>query len=131
MQPTTSPRIKDPTVVYYNGRWHVYATVFNITSTFYNMVYLNFTDFAQADSAPQYYMDQTPGLGYYHCAPQLFYFAPQKPLVSRLSITAPELLDHHRSGRPHVLDDAQDLHCHRARDRHPEQGVVAPGSTSG
>jgi endo-1,4-beta-xylanase len=69
--------IKDPTVVFYNGSWHVYATVFNTSTTFYNMVYLNFTDWAQADSAPQYYLDQTPGFAYYHCAPQLFYFSPQ------------------------------------------------------
>ncbi|MGC4092636.1 MAG: non-reducing end alpha-L-arabinofuranosidase family hydrolase [Polyangiaceae bacterium] len=69
--------IKDPTVVYYNGRWHIYATVFNTTNGLYNMVYLNFTDWAQAGSASQYYMDQTTGFKYYHCAPQLFYFSPQ------------------------------------------------------
>jgi hypothetical protein len=68
--------IKDPTVIFYNDRWHVYATVAN-TAGEWNMVYLNFADWSEADTAPQYYMDQTPGLNGYHCAPQIFYFAPQ------------------------------------------------------
>ena len=68
--------IKDPTVVFYNGKYHVYASVVNVDGN-YNMVYLNFTDWSQAASAVQYYMDATPGLSGYHCAPQLFYFAPK------------------------------------------------------
>ncbi len=67
--------IKDPTVVYYDGRYHVFASVAN--SSGYNMVYLNFTDWSQASSATHYYLDRTPiGTGY-RAAPQVFYFAPQ------------------------------------------------------
>jgi hypothetical protein len=68
--------IKDPTVVFFDGRWHVYATVATASGN-WNMVYLNFTEWAAASTAPQYYMDKTPGLAGYHCAPQLFYFRPQ------------------------------------------------------
>ncbi len=70
--------VKDPTIVYYNDRWHVYATSVNTTGN-WSMVYLNFTDFEQASSASQYYLGNNPNIGTgYHCAPQLFYFSPQK-----------------------------------------------------
>ncbi|HJP79028.1 MAG TPA: non-reducing end alpha-L-arabinofuranosidase family hydrolase [Pseudonocardiaceae bacterium] len=68
--------IKDPSVVYYNGRWNVFAsTVDNHGS--YSMVYFSFTDWSQANSATQYYLDQT-AIGHgYKTAPQVFYFAPK------------------------------------------------------
>jgi endo-1,4-beta-xylanase len=68
--------IKDPTVVFFNERWHVYASSVS-RSGVYGMVYLSFSDFTQAAAAPLYYMDQTPGFDTYVAAPQLFYFAPQ------------------------------------------------------
>jgi endo-1,4-beta-xylanase len=68
--------IKDPSVVYYNGRYHVFASTANASG--YNLVYLNFTDWSQAASATQVYLDRTPiGTGY-RAAPQVFYFAPQR-----------------------------------------------------
>ncbi len=70
--------IKDPTVVQYGGKWHIYATVAN-TAGGWNMVYLNFTDWSEAGAAKQVYLDTVnPGLAGYHCAPQIFYFRPQK-----------------------------------------------------
>ncbi len=69
--------VKDPTVVYYEGKWHVYATAYDSLTSNYNMVYLNFADFSQAQTAQHYYMDRTPGFSGYLCAPQIFYFAPQ------------------------------------------------------
>jgi len=68
--------VKDPSVVFFNGRWHVYATTADSTGS-WNMVYLNFTDWSQAAAALPYYMDANPGLRGYHCAPELFYFGPQ------------------------------------------------------
>jgi len=66
--------IKDPTIVYAEGRWHVFASTANASG--YNLVYLSFTDWAQAGNATQYYLDQSPiGTGY-RAAPQVFYFAP-------------------------------------------------------
>ena len=70
--------IKDPTVVQYDGKWHIYATVAN-KSGGWNMVYLNFADWSEAGTAKQVYLDTAnPGLSGYHCAPQVFYFRPQK-----------------------------------------------------
>ena len=70
--------IKDPTIVQYGGKWHIYATVAN-TARQWSMVYLSFTDWSEAGSAKQVYLDvANPGLRGYHCAPQLFYFSPQK-----------------------------------------------------
>jgi hypothetical protein len=69
--------VKDPTVVQVDGRWHVFATTAN-TAGAWSIVYLTFTDWAQADAAPLYYLDNNPpGLGGYHAAPQVFFFAPQ------------------------------------------------------
>jgi hypothetical protein len=69
--------VKDPSVVYAGGRWHVFASTTDAAGN-YSMVYLNFTDWAQAASAKQYYLDQTAiGTGY-KAAPQVFWFAPQK-----------------------------------------------------
>ena len=68
--------IKDPSVVFYNGRWHVFASTVDKSGN-YSMVYLNFTDWSKAGSATQHYLDQTAiGKGY-KTAPQVFYFAPQ------------------------------------------------------
>lgn len=67
--------LKDPSVVYYNGKYHVFASV--ASSSGYNLVYLNFSDWSQAASATHYYLDKSAiGTGY-RAAPQVFYFAPQ------------------------------------------------------
>jgi hypothetical protein len=68
--------IKDPTAVYYNNQWNVYASSVDSSGN-YNMVYLNFTDWSQAAAAKPYYLDENPNLTGYHCAPELFYFTPQ------------------------------------------------------
>ncbi|WP_391858430.1 non-reducing end alpha-L-arabinofuranosidase family hydrolase [Streptomyces rugosispiralis] len=68
--------LKDPTVVYHNGKWHVFASV--ASSSGYGLVYLNFTDWSQAASAPHYYLDRGAIGAGYRAAPQVFYFAPQK-----------------------------------------------------
>ncbi|KAI1073626.1 glycosyl hydrolase family 62-domain-containing protein [Whalleya microplaca] len=68
--------IKDPSIIYHDGKYHVFASTAH-ASQGYNLVYMNFTDFDQADSTTFYYLDQTaigPG---YRAAPQIFYFEPQ------------------------------------------------------
>lgn len=69
--------VKDPTVVRYDGKWHVYATTASERGG-WSMVYLNFADWSDAADAKPYYMDQNPALRGYHCAPQVFYFRPHK-----------------------------------------------------
>jgi len=69
--------VKDPTVVRFNNRWHVYASSV-ARGGIYGMVYASFADWKDAARAPLYYMDKTPGFNTYVAAPQLFYFSPQK-----------------------------------------------------
>nr|MDT0659768.1 non-reducing end alpha-L-arabinofuranosidase family hydrolase [Micromonospora sp. DSM 115978] len=67
--------VKDPSVVYHNGRYHVVASTVNSAGQ-YNMVYLNFTDWSQAGAAQHHYLDTTAiGTGY-KTAPHVFFFAP-------------------------------------------------------
>lgn len=69
--------VKDPTVVYFGDKWHVYATTANDRGN-WSMVYLSFKDWSEAINAKPYYMDANPNLTGYHCAPQVFYFRPHK-----------------------------------------------------
>lgn len=54
---------KDPTVVYHNGKWHVFATASGPSGL--NLVYLSFSMWAQAASATPRYLEVTAiGSGY-------------------------------------------------------------------
>ncbi|WP_231134292.1 non-reducing end alpha-L-arabinofuranosidase family hydrolase [Motilibacter deserti] len=66
---------KDPTVVFADGKYHVFFTTADGNG--WNIAYTSFTDWADADEAPHYYLDQSAiGRGY-RAAPQVFYFEPQ------------------------------------------------------
>jgi hypothetical protein len=67
--------LKDPSIVYYNGKYHVFASTAKAAG--YNLVYFSFTDFSAANSAAFSYLDATPIGAGYRAAPQVFYFAPQ------------------------------------------------------
>jgi len=67
--------IKDPSIIYSNGTYHVFASIAKTAN--YSLVYLNFTDFDQANSATFNYLDQTPIGSGYRAAPEVFFFAPQ------------------------------------------------------
>jgi Glycosyl hydrolase family 62 len=66
--------LKDFTVTRFNNQFVVYATVFDSTAS-WSGVNFNFTDWAQADAAPQTYLGSTPLGG--TVAPTLFYFTPK------------------------------------------------------
>jgi len=70
--------VKDPTVVHYNDKWHIYATAYSTSARTWSMVYLNFKDWSEAPKAKLTYIDVNPNLRGYHCAPHLFYFTPHK-----------------------------------------------------
>ncbi|KAF2847919.1 glycoside hydrolase family 62 protein [Plenodomus tracheiphilus IPT5] len=68
--------LKDPSVIFQNNTYHVFAST--AVESGYSLVYFNFTDFAAANNAPFFYLDQS-GIGTgYRAAPEVFYFAPQK-----------------------------------------------------
>jgi hypothetical protein len=66
--------IKDPTVVQFNGQWHVFCTIRSKTRT-HQIEYLSFADWKDANAAPRHLLQVHDG---YYCAPQVFYFTPQK-----------------------------------------------------
>ena len=68
--------IKDPSLVYFNNQWHVFASSVTAAGT-YSIVYMTFPDWDHTADATFYYMDQTPGFAGYKAAPQVFFFAPQ------------------------------------------------------
>ncbi|WP_234023039.1 non-reducing end alpha-L-arabinofuranosidase family hydrolase [Sorangium cellulosum] len=72
----TFASVKDPTIVFHDGKHHVFATVFDTTSGngSWQSVYLNFTDFSQANAAEQHYMSSWATGS--TVAPQAFYFRP-------------------------------------------------------
>jgi len=67
--------VKDPSIVKYDDKYHVFATVYDTAVDQYGSVYFNFNDFSQANSARQTYMRNTT-VGN-TVAPQVFYFEPQ------------------------------------------------------
>jgi len=89
--------VKDPTIFRYHDRWEVYATANMVSGPAaealqnpgtnqsprrangtFNMIYTSFADWKDAPSAKLHYMDAKPGFGGYRCAPEVFYFTPQK-----------------------------------------------------
>jgi hypothetical protein len=66
--------VKDPTVVRYNDRWHLFCTIRSQKRS-HQIEYLTFADWSQADQAKRHVLKITDG---YFCAPQVFYFTPQK-----------------------------------------------------
>lgn len=77
--------LKDPSVVFHDGRWHIFATL-RMKSGKVCMQYLNFTDWAQANTAPRTTISFTER---YHCAPQVFYFTPQRRWYLIYQLTDP------------------------------------------
>lgn len=77
----TLESIKDPTIAFIDGRWEIYATA-HMTSekskNTFNMIHVSFADWNDAPKAPLFYMDNNPNFTGYKCAPELFFFAPQK-----------------------------------------------------
>lgn len=74
--PIITPRnddvaVKDPSIVYYDGKYHVFATVYNNA---YGSMYTAFTDFDNVAAGS--YQSFSPG-GSSTVAPQVFYFSPQ------------------------------------------------------
>ena len=66
--------VKDPSVVCHNDRWHVFLTIRSRKRT-HQIEYLSFADWKDADAAPRHVLKLTDG---YFCAPQVFYFTPQR-----------------------------------------------------
>lgn len=78
--------LKDPTVVFHEGRWHLFGTLRRKSGTVC-MQYLNFTGWEQANTAPRHEISFTDK---YHCAPQVFYFRPHQKWYLIHQLVKPE-----------------------------------------
>lgn len=66
--------IKDPSIVRYQDRWHLFCTIRGKERS-HAVVYVNFKDWPQANDAEWKLLSMHEG---YFCAPQVFYFRPHK-----------------------------------------------------
>ncbi|MFV1966474.1 MAG: non-reducing end alpha-L-arabinofuranosidase family hydrolase [Pirellulaceae bacterium] len=64
--------IKDPSIVRYEGRWHLFCTIRGKERS-HAVVYLSFEEWNEAGSAKRHLLPMHDG---YYCAPQVFYFSP-------------------------------------------------------
>lgn len=66
--------MKDPSIVRHGGRWHLFCTLRG-HRRLHAIVYSSFADFEDAATAAPIVLPNHSG---YNCAPQVFYFRPQK-----------------------------------------------------
>jgi hypothetical protein len=66
--------VKDPSVVYFEGRWHLFCTIRSVKRS-HQIEYLSFDDWQNANAAPRHILTITNN---YFCAPQVFYFTPRR-----------------------------------------------------
>jgi len=67
--------VKDPSIVYANGRYHVFMTTAGEKG--WGLAYTSFKDWRDAPTSPLVPLDTSPVGPGYRAAPQVFYFAPQ------------------------------------------------------
>ncbi|MCB1208012.1 MAG: hypothetical protein KDK97_01735 [Verrucomicrobiales bacterium] len=79
--------VKDPTVVFHDGRWHLFTTIRSQVRT-HQIEYCNFADWKDGNAASRHILKLSDG---YFCAPQVFWFAPQKKWYLISQIPNPEV----------------------------------------
>ena len=77
--------IKDPTVVRFDGRWHLFCTIRSEKRT-HQVEYLSFADWKDAHAAKRHVLKVSDG---YFCAPQVFYFEPHRKWYMILQVADP------------------------------------------
>ncbi len=66
--------VKDPSVVYYRGSWHLFCTIRGRKPS-HQIEYLTFGDWKETDKAKRHLLTMHGG---HFCAPQVFYFRPHR-----------------------------------------------------
>ena len=77
--------LKDPSVVFHDGRWHVFATL-RRKSGKVCLQYFNFAEWKDANTAPRADISFTDQ---YHSAPTVFFFTPQRRWYMVLQLSDP------------------------------------------
>ena len=105
--------VKDPTVVFHQGRWHLFCTVRSEKRS-HQIEYSSFADWKQANDAKRIPLEITDG---YYCAPQVLFFTPhgkwyliyqasdesRKPQLQPAWSTSNDVGDVKGWTRPHLL----------------------------
>jgi hypothetical protein len=68
--------VKDPSIVYYENAWHLFYTARGNNE--YTTGYVSAKELKDLNTAPRFELKQIRGKTRYGCAPQVFYFSPQK-----------------------------------------------------
>ena len=94
--------VKDPTIVHFEGWWHLFCTIRSQKRS-HQIEYLSFTDWKDADKAPRHILKINPG---YFCAPQVFYFTPQRKwyLIHQVNDEARKILQPAYSTSTNIAD---------------------------
>jgi hypothetical protein len=77
--------VKDPSIVRYEGRWHLFCTVRGVKRS-HQIEYLSFEDWASAGKAERTMLRLRDG---YFCAPEVFFFEPQRKWYLIYQVTEP------------------------------------------
>ena len=105
--------VKDPSTVYYNGQYLVYASDVNSAGD-YNLEYLHFSNWSEASSATPYFLDTNPNLAGYHASPQVFYFAPKGLWYLIFQSGQPQYSTNSDPTQPQKLERSDELLCDAA-----------------
>lgn len=68
--------VKDPSIVFFEGKWHVFYTA--RSKAVYTTGYVSAKELTDLQSSPRYELAKIRGKGRYGCAPQVFYYEPQR-----------------------------------------------------
>ena len=68
--------VKDPSIVFFEGMWHVFYTARSKKE--YTTGYVSAKQIADLQSAPRYELAMIRGKSRYGCAPQVFYYEPHR-----------------------------------------------------
>lgn len=68
--------VKDPSIVFYENAWHLFYTARGNNE--YTTGYVSAKELKDLNKAPRFELKQIRGKTKYGCAPQVFYFSPQK-----------------------------------------------------
>lgn len=66
--------IKDPTIVFFDGFWHLFTTV-RMDSGAVDIAFLRFADWSEAGRTERHLLELHDQ---YYCAPEVFYFSPHR-----------------------------------------------------
>jgi hypothetical protein len=109
--------VKDPSIVRFENRWHLFTTIRSVKRT-HQIEYASFDDWSHANAAQRHILTITNG---YFCAPQVFYFTPNKCwyLIYQITDSTLKMLQPAFSTSTNISDPASWTLPRRLYQTHP------------